>query len=71
MGSARWGKERPCHGNSGLENGDLENSRSWNGPLEFAHWMIVADGRFCGLSAGDWTVLISGFGLSALAVLLL
>jgi hypothetical protein len=32
---------------------------------------IVADGQLFGLSAGDWTVLISGFGLSALAVFLL
>jgi hypothetical protein len=52
-------------------NSDLENSRPRNGQLEFVNWKIVADGRFCGLSAGDWTVLISGFGLSALAVLLL
>jgi hypothetical protein len=52
-------------------NGDLESSRWWNRRLEFGHWNIVADGRFCGLSAGDWTVLITGFGLSILAVLLL
>jgi hypothetical protein len=32
---------------------------------------LIADGRLFGLNAGDWTVLISGFGLSALAVLLL
>jgi hypothetical protein len=57
--------------NSDLEKSALENSRSWNGPLEFAHWTIVADGRFCGLSAGDWTVLAGGFGLSVLAALLL
>jgi hypothetical protein len=57
--------------NSDLENSDLEDSRPRNGRLEHAHWTIVADRRFCGLSAGDWTVLISGFGLSALAVLLL
>jgi hypothetical protein len=57
--------------NSSSRNSDLENSRRQNGRLEFGHWTIVADGRFCGLSAGDWTVLISGFGLSVLAVLLL
>jgi hypothetical protein len=39
--------------------------------LEHVNLEIVADGRFLGLSAGDWTVLISGFGLLALAVLLL
>jgi hypothetical protein len=52
-------------------NSDPENSRPRSSRLEFVHWRIVADGRFCGLNAGDWTVLISGFGLSALAVLLL
>jgi hypothetical protein len=57
--------------NSDPENGGRETSRPRNGRLAYAHWTIVADGRFCGLSAGDWTVLISGFGLSALAVLLL
>jgi hypothetical protein len=31
----------------------------------------IADGRLFGLNAGDWTVLIGGFGLSALAILLL
>jgi hypothetical protein len=39
--------------------------------LEVVNVEIVADGRFFGLSAGDWTLLLSGFGLSALAVLLL
>jgi hypothetical protein len=52
-------------------NSDRENSRRRISRLEFVNWKIVAEGRFCGLSAGDWTVLIGGFGLSALAVLLL
>jgi hypothetical protein len=33
--------------------------------------VVVADGRLFGLSAGDWTTLAGGFGLAALAVLLL
>jgi hypothetical protein len=32
---------------------------------------ITADGRFFGLTMGDWTVLVGGLGLAALAVLLL
>jgi hypothetical protein len=44
---------------------------SWNSCLRNSHPQIVADGRFFGLSAGDWTVLLGGFGLSALAVFLL
>ena len=52
-------------------NSDLENSHPLTSHLEIANWDIVVDGRFFGLSAGDWTVLIVGFGLSALAVLLL
>ena len=35
------------------------------------HLRIVADGRFFGLTAGDWTVLVGGFGLVTLMVLLL
>ena len=64
-----------------LRNSDLENSRPLTkhylmsppltSNLEITNWEIVVDGRFFGLSAGDWTVLIVGFGLSALAVLLL
>jgi len=59
-----------------LRNSDLENSHALTkhyltSHLEIANWEIVVDGRFFGLSAGDWTVLIVGFGLSALAVLLL
>jgi hypothetical protein len=42
----------------------------WTGPGTSLSGLI-ADGRLFGLNAGDWTVLISGFGLSALAVLLL
>jgi hypothetical protein len=68
------------------QNNDLENSRPENSnmktanlesvtlesvTLEIVTLEIVADGRFLGLSAGDWTLLIGGFGLSALAVLLL
>jgi hypothetical protein len=53
--------EYSCVRNGGLEIGCVEI-----GSLE-----IVADGRFFGLSAGDWTVLLGGFGLSALAVFLL
>jgi hypothetical protein len=32
---------------------------------------ITIDGRFFGLSVGDWTMLAGGCGLAALAVLLL
>ena len=63
------------------QNKNLENNRPRNrrlmladmkiANLDIINLEIVADGRFFGLSAGDWTVLISGFGLSALAVLLL
>ena len=63
------------------QNDNPENSRPRNrrptladlkiANLDIINLEIVADGRFFGLSAGDWTVLISGFGLSALAVLLL
>jgi hypothetical protein len=63
------------------QNHNPENSRPQNrrltladlkiANLDITNLAIVADGRFFGLSAGDWTVLISGFGLSALAVLLL
>jgi hypothetical protein len=56
----------------------MRNSLVWNGHSN-GRWNgncaspsgIVADGRLLGLNAGDWTLLISGFGLSALAVLLL
>jgi hypothetical protein len=44
---------------------------SRNSYLEIISLQIVAEGRLFGLSAGDWTVLLGGFGLSALAVLLL
>jgi hypothetical protein len=62
-------------------NSDLENShgpsscRPTEPPLasysEIENWEIVVEGRFFGLSAGDWTVLIAGFALSALSVFLL
>lgn len=32
---------------------------------------ITADGRFFGLTTGDWTMLAGGLGLAALIVLLL
>jgi hypothetical protein len=38
---------------------------------QHAYLRIAADGRFFGLNAGDWTMLVGGFGLAALAVLLL
>jgi hypothetical protein len=62
--------------NSDLENSPLlKNHYLTSHPLtsylEIANQEIVVDGRFFGLSAGDWTVLIIGFGLSALAVFLL
>jgi hypothetical protein len=57
--------------NNNPENSRPRNSRLTIANLEIVNLEIVADGRFLGLSAGDWTVLISGFGLSALAILLL
>jgi hypothetical protein len=59
--------------NSDLLNSLLRNGQAngpWNSHCNIALG-IVAEGRLFGLNAGDWTVLISGFGLSALAVLLL
>jgi hypothetical protein len=59
--------------NSDLSNLLLQYGHS-NGPSTgqcIGSSGIVADSRLFGLNAGDWTVLISGFGLSALAVLLL
>jgi hypothetical protein len=35
------------------------------------HLPITADGRFFGLNAGDWMMLVGGFGLTALVVVLL
>jgi hypothetical protein len=57
--------------NNNPENSRPRNSRLKIADLEIVNVEIVADGRLFGLSAGDWTVLISGFGLSALVVLLL
>jgi hypothetical protein len=62
--------------NDNPENGRPRNSRlkiaDWKiASLEYVNVEIVAEGRFLGLSAGDWTVLLGGFGLSALVVLLL
>jgi hypothetical protein len=59
--------------NSDLQNSLLRNGHS-NGPWNSygnSPLGTVGEGRLFGLNAGDWTVLISGFGLSALAVLLL
>jgi hypothetical protein len=59
------------------QNNNPENSRLRITSLMIANLetasleIVVADRRFLGLSAGDWTVLIGGFGLSMLAVLLL
>jgi hypothetical protein len=52
-------------------NSYLAHGRLRHGRLEIVNLNIVADGRFFGLRAGDWTVLLGGFGSSALAVLLL
>ena len=52
-------------------NSDLAHGRLRKGRLETVDLEVVADGRFFGLNAGDWTVLLGGFGLSALAALLL
>jgi hypothetical protein len=52
-------------------NSYLAHGRLRKGRLEIVDLRVLADGRFFGLSAGDWTVLLGGFGLSALAVLLL
>jgi hypothetical protein len=57
--------------NRDLENSHPLSSHHLTSHLEIANWEIVVDGRFFGLNAGDWTVLITGFGLSTLAVLLL
>jgi hypothetical protein len=57
--------------NSDQENSHYLTSHPVRSCFEIANWEIVVGGRFLGLSAGDWTVLIIGFGLSALAVLVL
>jgi hypothetical protein len=52
-----------------LEKGRLRNGGGRDGGgLAIAGLRIVADGRLLGLSAGDRTVLLGGFGLSALAL---
>jgi hypothetical protein len=49
----------------------LENGRHRGGRPVIVSLRAGTDRRLFGLNAGDWTVLLGGCGLSALAVFLL